>query len=317
MLAALVLPAVAIVAPAPVPHVGCSGDGSTIGAPFAAATDSYAQIALSSDGCAIARMVTSTRGTDATITWDGGATSASYTISWSAQVALESDRAVVWSEHTIGFVRPGDSAPAWRAPFQVLTSNVIAVVTDGPSTLVQSDTWLRITDDDGVTWRDLPALPATARIATAATATWDEYGDQGMGDFSHEHHAYELRDAAWKEVRAPRVSGWTYALESQEHWGCGGTSRLVADRGKQHHELFGGLDDQVDNYSLATSTRGSYAQARGALWRLDRGAARQIDAGNTASAIFLVGVDAFGAPLMTTGGSLIRWTPKGGYRVVL
>jgi hypothetical protein len=271
--------------------------------------------------------------------WDGGQTFAAVDVSAGiSQVFASADRIVVISDQKhLGLLYPGDVEITWRTldaalgkPEQIYFAASARWIAAATPTLVAAS------DDDGRTWRYVTLPAATGRWDAARFAWITEDGvltavasekepDQDGDDPSAwltQSYAARVSDGRWRvpvplAARSDTISsGWTYAFQRDKFWGCGGSSMLVATRGARRNVLAGDLRDEIEPIGLGVTRTAAFAHYNGKLVRLAGGAARVVGSVPEGD-MRLVGVDRYDTPIFKQGSRLVRWSKRGGWRVLL
>jgi hypothetical protein len=330
-------------APAPVVGMRCVEDPSTIGVPVDQPAVGPAVIGaqVSREGCTIAAWTEHA----VFLSWDGGQTFASFEIAGAFQIAVTSEHAVLVRDRALGSVRPGDRAITWREiPGLAPRDGETAAEARLAGNLVAGGRWAVIvvgklvmaSDDDGATWRylTLPAdnfvlsdLDAEGRLTATAIVPVRQGSSEEMdmgGPQEVETRRFEIRILGGRWRALPALPGrlaaatgaWSYVQDSDEFWGCGGSSKIVALRGGHSELIAGGLRDENYHVSLAANAEVAFAGYGAELHRL-AGTHNQVVAALPDTDPRLVAVDSRAMPLAIGGSSLLRWSPRGGWRRLL
>jgi hypothetical protein len=236
------------------------------------------------------------------------------------------DAAITW--HTItALAERAERADDAKAGFQI--------VADGAWSVIQVARLILATDDDGQTWRYLtPAaegaplreLDADGRLTAIAVAPVREPTEEdGMGTpIEYETRRFETRilGGSWRKLATlpgyamAASRSWSYALERDKFWGCGGSQKLVASHAGQQVTLADGLRDENFHISVAANAELAFAGLDGKLHRLV-GARDAEVADMPGDDPRLVAVTADGSPLALGASGLVRWSARGGWRRLL
>ncbi|HET9620520.1 MAG TPA: hypothetical protein VFP84_04060 [Kofleriaceae bacterium] len=305
---------------------------------------------MDSTGCAIAIALT-----DALIvTWDGGQSFARYAIAGRLDsVVLAGDRAVVLRDNQLGVVHADEPAITWRSLESLAIPADDADHHDAASYLriAAAGTWtavmrthrevavapeaapappasppaarlLAISDDDGATWRYLTPPEAETLEITDDGRLWlhrDEWigDDSGPGTTVVHTFASDLAHTRWfGDDKLPARRGapaYHYEFERDRFWGCGGTEKLVAHRGGRAVTLASDLHAMDDPIGVVENAVAAYAIYGEGLYRL-RGVHSTPVAGT--SIRDLLGVDRAGTLIAHHGPLLLRWSERGGWRIL-
>jgi hypothetical protein len=109
---------------------------------------------------------------------------------------------------------------------------------------------------------------------------------------------------------------WSYSLEQDQFWGCGGSQKLVASHGGRQVTLAEGLRDENYHISVAANAELAFAGLNGKLHRLV-GARDAEVAAMPDDDPRLIAVTADGSPLAISASGLVRWSARGGWRRLL
>ncbi|HEY4239902.1 MAG TPA: hypothetical protein VGM88_08805 [Kofleriaceae bacterium] len=307
-------------------HTGCHTDPSLVGTPAIESTGGprLDDAALASDGCTLAAW----QGHTLYASWDGGEHVATLDAGAAIfTVAAGPGRIVVVRDHqSLGFLSPADTQVRWVAlDPELATSELVpfTVAAGGTWTVVQTATSLAITGDDAVTWTRVPLPEERLRWTTPQLSAagddgsvrdrfYEELGDGGP----LREHALTFSAGAWHDALVPPVTagGWRYRFAPDRSWGCGGTVKLVASRGKTHITIAKDLREDAFPDGVGTGSLGTFAMYGGVLYELRAGHATRVAA--TPDDAYWLGVDAYGAPLVRAVDHVERWTP-GGWRVII
>lgn len=283
------------------------------------------------------------------LSWDGGQSFAQLAMTGAFQVAVGAARAVIVRDRReLAVVRPGDRDLRWSvlpgiarrdaegdAPADPDHMVARELVASGRWTVVTAGKLIMASDDDGASWRYLP-LPAErfqlttlddeGRLAAIAIAPLHPRPTDDVSGAPEELETrrYELQVAGgtWRTLPALRgplaaaTRSWSYVHDSDEFWGCGGSTKIVAVRGGRQHVLAGNLRDEIYHVSLAANAEVAFAGFGENLHRLV-GAREETVAAIPADDLRLAAVDAGGLPLALARSRLVRWSPRGGWRRLL
>jgi hypothetical protein len=267
------------------------------------------------------------------VSWDGGQTFSQFDIDGTIDaVAPTTGRvAILRDRNSLGVVHAGDAKILWR------DIGVLASPDEGPGlglsaagryTLISRGEapLLGITDSDGATWRFVTPPAADEFRITAAGRIWATqtivHADGDTGATVEDHrHMMDLGDARWRHDGAipfdPGEPAWTYALRQDEFWGCGGTEKLVAfHHGRAVATVASKLSRNVFRIELAGNAIAGFGRYDDHLHRL-RGA-RSSDLGELPAGDDdrLIGVDRYGTPVFIDGAHVLRWSERGGWRIL-
>jgi hypothetical protein len=327
----------------PVIGTRCVSDVTTIGVPVADPAPGSPQVAVTDpvlgatndpDGCTIAAWTS-----DALfVSWDGGQTFARFPAHGHIDdAAATANRVVVLrDQQRLGAVHPGDKELAWRELGALAVTEdqaIFTVAAAGRWTAVlrSNQPLIGATDDEGATWRFLKA-PTTESILPPAAhslrVTVDghlrltqrivEVTEMGPGADHTNHYTADVRSGRWladgDAPRDPDASAWSYVLTGDKFWGCGGSDKLVAlHHGKEVATLAGDLRPFEVPVEIASNRIAAYVTYDANLRRLH--GARAIDLGGN-HAERLIGVDQYGTLLGFAGSRVLRWSERGGWRVL-
>ena len=319
------------------PTVGlvCPKQASLVGMPIALADTmergqpSIDSVLADPEGCALAVV----SGTAILLSHDGGQTFAPALDAPGDVLAatLAAGRLlVVRGGGLLGVSRPGQPDVWRKLPFAPASSENVQVrlTAAGSRTglvVTQGDTAVvAISDDDGGTWRYLPAPPKSSALLAlspggdiAISIPFD--GNDGSAE---ESYAFDLGTGRWHKrpgatAAAPGPDGLSYALLIDKFWGCGGTYKLVAidHRGQEH--VIDTYQNMVDSFpEVVDSSAGAFVTAGEHLQRLADG--QMHDLGETPPGFRLRAVDASGGAIgIAEGNRLERYSASGGWRVLL
>jgi hypothetical protein len=293
----------------------CPADPSTIGMPLVdQPTQDPSHWSAAVDGCVLVAW----NEHETRVSRDGGATWASVLPGQPATSArVDGERVAVTSGRLLGVARP--KSEVWRS-----IPAAAHLVAGGPSTitLVSDDLKLTfVTPDDGATWRTY-ALPDGEKMINWASATADgveivaeHFPPDWEGGPNPDGIArYDWTASGWKKVALDpaKPGGWSYAIEGDKFWGCGGSDKIVAYGPDGAHEIAGDLRNEVYNFGLAAP----FAFWHEKLYRLD--GANPVELADAHDLHRLVGVDdAHDVIALAVDGKLLRWSPAGGWRILL
>ena len=86
--------------------------------------------------------------------------------------------------------------------------------------------------------------------------------------------------------------------------------------GTRRNVLAGDLRDEIEPIGLGVTRTAAFAHYNGKLVRLAGGAAREVGSVPEGD-MRLVGVDRYDTPIFKQGSRLVRWSERGGWRVLL
>ncbi len=322
----------------PVIGTRCPRDVSTIGVPIAQAPQpvggSLRGAAAAPQGCALAAWTEA----EIHVSWDSGQTFARFEAKGVIRlVAAAAERvAIVRDDGALGVVRRGE-APVWRAlPKRAADGQQMQLYAAGAWIAVTLDRvgteLIAITDDDGATWRYLSppdrALvahldPSGVLSARAITPTSEPDGEH-IVEHVTQGFAASLRDPVWRRTRHTQgavmleVGPWSYTLEGDRFWGCGGSSKLVAAHGGRRATLLSEIRPEIWPFRVVTNGTATLAMFDQQLLRIEGAGTRQlvalpvdVDVGE------LVSVDGAGTAIARTDQRVLRWSERGGWRMLL
>ena len=334
----------------PVIHTACVADIAMIGLPVTAApppapgTDAPSLDPATIDAVATAEgcVMATWSGSELHVTWDGGQTFATYHFDADIRtVAVTADRVIVLDDsqrigvshvgdtftwHDLGDAGPGDDLHA-----RVLAAGGWTVIVAHRGDDDRAPAVAATSDDDGATWRYV-ALPGADAELTDLTATGHldavTFRPDSEGDGMHlvddyaDRATVDLRRGDWH--RADSLHGhvlargtWAYATRGDKFWGCGSSSKVVAIQGSTQVLIAGGLDLSVDPIEITPAHRDIAYMHHGDAWtRLSGRHAQALPAAAPPGAR-LVGSDAYDSAIAVAGANLYRWSPRGGWRVLL
>jgi hypothetical protein len=112
------------------------------------------------------------------------------------------------------------------------------------------------------------------------------------------------------------VGPWSYTLEGDRSWGCGGSSKLVAAHGGRRATLLSEIRPEILPFRVATNGTATLAMFDQQLLRIEGARTRQlvelsVDVGE------LVSVDGTGTAIARNDQRVSRWSERGGWRMLL
>ncbi|HEY4239903.1 MAG TPA: hypothetical protein VGM88_08810 [Kofleriaceae bacterium] len=316
--------------PPPPPHVGCPAPDAIVGQPFDGnLADGLGASTRSDDGCALAAWYETTL----EVSWDGGATFTHYAVDRIAFLGERiTSRRLVWPmQGRLAIVEPGDAAVRWidLAPLGLTASDTsFWVETAGDWIAFEHAGRVFATRDDGAHWfsLDLPPHPDAFgdwSVSIRADGTLHAEVDDAVGKPTRDcpdevpplaTHVYEGSAAtgAWREVpddRPPElVGGWSYETPGYPLAHCDENWSLVAIHGKRRVTVAKWLG----YIELVTGNGHAFAKYDGVIYELHGAKLHEI--GHLE--VQLLVVDPAGALIARSEGAIVRWTARGGWRVL-
>jgi hypothetical protein len=303
--------------------------------------------AVSRDGCVIAVWTT----TALIASFDGGQTFAERLAAPGelSAVAVAAGRIVVVRDLArIGAAR-ADGTTTWRELGDATPDAQLSLSIDGAWTVLSLGTrrgpleasadaggerrppvrsLVAVSDDDGATWRFVEAPvagdSASVRIVDGrieldvyrASPDQADGGDPGAG--WTERFVADPADPRWHRRRQD-TRRWDHAIVDDKFWGCGGSAKLVALKGRRVVTIVGDQRSEVEPFQLVTGRAAAYVLLDGHLHRVEGTRLRDLGAAPAADdwRFELVGVDAAGHAIAFVGDRLVRRTGPDTWRVLV
>lgn len=313
----------------PVVGTRCVADIATIGVPLGEPADQPALAvdplgaAVDPHGCTIAWWRTG----ELFVSWDGGQTFARFEIDGDidAVAATTGRLAILRSRSALGVVRAGATRIAWRDIGVLATYDdtiAMELAAAGAWTLLHrgGDRLLGVTDSDGATWRYVvPPAADTVRITDDgrlwATQRVETSDSTGATRVTETRYTTDLSGAPWRKATVLRASdepAWRYAM----HPHADGTDKLVAFH---HGHPAGTVTTDIDRVldpQVAGNDRASYAAYNHRLHRLRGVHTADLGPLPSEASSRLIGVDHYGSAIVVAGAAVLRWSERGGWRIL-